>query len=321
MKPRHALAAAVPLALGLISQGFHSTPSAPAVAALRTARAAPKEFTVPLDSLRSWAKTVIVTLDNVNVEGNSAVHALADDCEIHLGAHTPAFQGNPNGLVMEPMNACVQDPPTGFDSWTAFAIEFKGKAISASGVPRIWPEHLNGGSASNPDHAVELHPLTAIVESGVTFDLAANIFAGAYQGKANNQGIVSRVSVDVTTNGQDVNISFQGGQIGNFTTLDLLIDRSSITADSDGSFRMNGEVAIDDSTTVPVRIVTAKGSPINDSMPEIKKRAGPTETMTGALVLYSLSPEALLDAANASHGDAVTVDRPIQLILYGIPDE
>jgi hypothetical protein len=298
----------------------NKTTSTPTVT---TTGAATKEFSVPLANLRVWAKNVVVSLDDVKVEGNSAVHQLADDCEIHFGAHASAFQGDPNGLVLEPMNACVQDPPEGSTSWSTFAKGLKGKTITASGVPRIWPEHLSGGGASNPDHAVELHPLTAIEmhapETG-TFDFAANIFAGEYQGKPNNQGIVSRVNVEVTASGQTVKISFQGGQIGNFTTLDLAIDRTSITDDGAGSFRMNGEVTTNDSTTVPVRIVTAKGSPINDSMPKIKKRAGSAETMPGALILYSLSPEALLDAANKSQGSPITVDRPIQLILYGTPD-
>ena len=40
-----------------------------------------------------------------------------------------------------------------------------------------------------------------------------------------------------------------------------------------------------------------------------------------ALVLFSLSPEALLEAANKSTGAAVPVDRAIQLILYGSPED
>jgi hypothetical protein len=39
-----------------------------------------------------------------------------------------------------------------------------------------------------------------------------------------------------------------------------------------------------------------------------------------ALVLFSLSPKALLDAANESQGSAVAVETPLQLILYGTPD-
>jgi hypothetical protein len=325
MKSRNALAVA-PLALGLIHQGLRPSTTAPpqetvpAPAAVSTRSKAAKQFSIPVTSLRDWAKSVVVTLDNVTVEGNGPLHKLEDDCEIHFGAHTPSFSGEPDGLVLEPMNACIFEPPEGFASWPAFAKSLKGKPMAASGVPRIWPEHLEGGGPSNPDHAVELHPLTAVATSGGTFDFAPQVSAGEYHGKDGNRSIVGRVAVSLTASGGTAAISFRGGQVGNFTTLDLLINRASITKDDAGSYRMDGEVPLDDSTTVPVRIVTVAGSDVNKSMPGIKKRSGATHTMEGALVLYSLSPEALLDAATKSHGQEVTVDRPIQLILYGTPD-
>ena len=203
----------------------------------------------------------------MKIEGNSAVHPLEDDCEMHFGAHTDAFQGSPNGLVLEPMNACVEDPPDPFTSWSEFAKSIKNKKVKASGVPRIWPEHLEGGSASNPDHAAELHPLTAIVNGTESFDFSANVFAGEYHGKDGNRNIAERVEVSVTTSSGTVDLSFRGGQIGNFTTVELRIDRASITSDGAGSFRMDGDAVMDDATRVPVRIVTVKGSPINDAMP------------------------------------------------------
>jgi len=39
-----------------------------------------------------------------------------------------------------------------------------------------------------------------------------------------------------------------------------------------------------------------------------------------ALVLFSLSPEALLEAARRSTGERVEVEGPIQLIVYGVPE-
>ena len=52
-----------------------------------------------------------MSLNNVQIEGHSKVHNIDDDCEMHFGAHTPAFQGDPDGLVLEPMNVCVQPFP------------------------------------------------------------------------------------------------------------------------------------------------------------------------------------------------------------------
>jgi len=121
--------------------------------------------------------------------------------------------------------------------------------------------------------------------------------------------------VEVTNNGSVADISFHSGTIGNFTVLTLQIDPASITDDGAGSFRMNATVQAD--SPVQVRAVTAKGSPINDA---IRSMRSGRSTNLESLVLFSLSPEALLRAANQSSGSPVSVDQPIQLILYGAPD-
>jgi hypothetical protein len=334
-----AVAAMVPLAISMIPAGARlaqpSTPAAQPPAAVlptttsRAARRAPaKEFSVPVANLREWAGAVVTTLEDVTITGSSKVHKPEADCEIHLGAHTPAYRGDPEGIVLEPMNACTEPFPGKSEhknaDWTNFAKKITGTAVTAVGVPRIWPEHLSGGGGpSNPDHAVELHPLTAVVSDGQTFDFAPNVFAGEYRGGVSEPtalSIVQKTAVSVARNGDSADVSFHGGRIGNFTVLNLVIDRDSIADDGAGSFRMNGEVVVDDSTTVQVRIVTAKGSPINDEMQKIRSGRRRQVSMDGALVLFSLSPEALLAAADRSNGDTVVVDRPLQLILYGVPD-
>ena len=287
-------------------------------------QAPPKEFSIPVGNLNAWANAVVVTLDGVTVDGNGPVHDVASDCEIHFGAHTPSFQGDPDGLVLEPMNACIEPFPGKTEpnrqDWIAFARQIRGLTVTASGVPRIWPEHLTGGGGpSNPNHAVELHPLTSLVSAGQTFDFAANVFApegldGIQEQTALN--IIGQTTVTVTRNGDSADVSFSAGRIGNFAVLDIVIDRSSIASDGAGSFRMNGEVAVDDSTAVPVRIVTVRGSPINGDMPRIRSRRRAKVPITG-LVLFSLSPESLRDAVSQSNGNEAAVVRPIQLILYG----
>jgi hypothetical protein len=266
-------------------------------------------------------------MDGVRIEGNSKVHPLASDCELHFGAHSTNFQGDPDGLVLEPMNVCVAPFPgkTEQDNadWLAFAGRIKNTVVTVSGVPRIWPEHLSGGNEpSNPNHAVEIHPLTSVAAAGQTFDFAPNVFAGDYTGGVGEPTalkIVQKTSVSVTRVGASAEISFQAGTIGNFTVLDIVIDKNSIASDGAGSFRMDGEVAVDDETSAPVHIVTAKGSPINDEIEKIKGRRRRNVSMQ-ALVLFSLSPKALLDAANESQGTPVAVEKPLQLILYGTPN-
>jgi len=290
--------------------------------------AAPKEFSTPMKNLTDWAKTVVITMDQVSIEGHSNVHALKSDCELHFGGHTPNFKGDPDGLVMEPMNVCVQPFPneTEFQKarWLKFANDITGTVVTVSGVPRIWPEHLVGGNEpSNPNHAVEIHPLTSVKTGAQTFDFVTNVFAGGYEGGVQEPSalrIAEKTTVAVTRNGDSADVSFQAGTIGNFTVLDIVIDRDSITDDGAGSFRMNADVVIDEENSVPVRVVTIKGSPINDDIAKAKAKKKKNINMH-ALVLFSLSPQALLDAANQSNGKSVPVDMPIQLILYGPPTE
>ena len=293
-----------------------------------TKAAAPKAFSIPMKNLTDWAKTVVVTMDAISVEGHSNVHPLASDCELHFGGHSPNFKGNPNGLVLEPMNVCVQAFPGQTEpnkaDWINFSNQITGSVVTVTGVPRIWPEHLSGGNEpSNPNHAVEIHPLTSVKAGGQTFDFVGNVFAGEYEGGVHEPtalNIAEKTTVAVSRIGDAANISFKAGTIGNFTVLDIVIDRDSITSDGAGSFRMNADVVIDDETSAPVRVVTIKGSPINADIQQLKGQDQKNISMH-ALVLFSLSPEALLEAANQSNGNPIDVGTPIQLILYGPPNE
>ena len=321
------LASVLPAALSPSPGGGPPTIAPPSL--IKPAKApAAKEFSIPINDLREWAGTVVVTVNEVHIEGHSNVHPIASDCEVHLGAHSTSFQGDPDGLVLEPMNACVAPFPgktaQNNADWIAFTNQITGTIVTVSGVPRIWPEHLSGGNEpSNPNHAVEIHPLTAVVAAGKSFDFAPNIFAGDYTGGVGQPTaltIAQKTSVSVTRIDDTAEISFRAGTIGNFTVLDITIDKASITSDGAGSFRMDGEVVIDDSTSAPVHIVTVKGSPINSEIEKIKKKRRKNISMQ-ALVLFSLSPKALLDAATKSQGTPVAVEEPLQLILYGTPNE
>lgn len=330
------VAAALPLAIATILPAAldrskaGQPPAAPTTISAKAPKAAKgaaaKEFSIPISNLTDWANTVVVTINDVTIEGNSKVHAMASDCEIHYGGHSPNFQGDPDGLVLEPMNACVAPFPGKTEQsnadWIAFSNQIKNTSVTVAGVPRIWPEHLSGGNEpSNPNHAVEIHPLTSVTAGGANFDFAPNVFAGDYTGgvgEATALKIAQNTTVSVTRAGDSAEISFRAGTVGNFTVLDLVIDKNSIKSDGAGSFRMDGEVIVDEETSAPVNIVTAKGSPINDEIEKIKGRRRRNVSMN-ALVLFSLSPKALLDAAGKSQGEPVAVEKPLQLILYGPP--
>ena len=193
-----------------------------------------------------------------------------------------------------------------------------------TGIPRIWPEHLTGGNeASNPNHAVEIHPLMTIESNNEKFDFSANVSAGEYRGGVGEptaESIVQQTAATVAANGDLADINFFGGRIGNFTILELNVEKATIAPDGAGSFRMNGQVVLSDGTTVPVRMVTAKGSPINAEMEDLKRRRSAMVSLGQVLVLFSLSPQALLDAVSQSNGTPVEVMMPLQLILFGAPE-
>src|SRR6266850_4451836 len=93
-----------------------SAPAGPPTAATRPAAKAAKapaakEFSIPINNLSDWANTVVVTVNGARIEGHSKVHPLDSDCELHFGAHSTNFQGDPDGLVLEPMNVCVAPFP------------------------------------------------------------------------------------------------------------------------------------------------------------------------------------------------------------------
>src|SRR5262249_54593622 len=187
-----------------------------------------------------------VTINDVRIDGHSPVHNLEADCEMHLGAHSSAFSGDPDGLVLEPMNACIQPFPGKAEQsnadWTEFGDKIKGSTVIASGVPRIWPEHLHGGGAPHPAPAVEVHPPTGLVAAAQAHDFVKNIFAGEFRGGVSETtalAIVRNTSVSVTTEGDNVGLSFTAGTIGNFTVLEITLDAASVSSDGAGSFRMN----------------------------------------------------------------------------------
>jgi len=282
-------------------------------------------FSVPLHHLKTWSEKVIVPL-NVEITGNSKVHKVEADCEMHFGAKAPAYDGDPPGLVLEPMNLCITPFPgkstQSNKDWENFGKSLKGAKVRAEGVPRIWPEHLVGGGDSNPNHALELHPMTQLQRGNQVFDFTSYIYVPAgFEGGVGHETarrILSDTEVSVTEKDGMVDINFDSGRIGNFTTLQISVTSESIV-EVDGSHRMNGQVNLGRKQKVPVRLVTVAGTKINKTIAQLKGEKGRKATFD-ALVLFSLSPEALYKAAQESHGQEVSVQDPLQLIVYGQPD-
>jgi hypothetical protein len=278
---------------------------------------------IPIDALKLWAEKIVVSMD-VQITGHSGVHGLNQDCEMHFGGQSDSFKGDPPGMVLEPMNLCVE-PFFGKTQivkrdWTTFGDSLVGSKVHAEGVPRIWPEHLVGDeSDSNPHHAVELHPLISLKQGSIKRDFSPFVFDPPdYEGGVKSESalrILERTAVSVVNNDGIVEITFDSGQIGNFTLLHVTILKDSIE-EPQGGHRMNGEVAGGSDQPIRVRLVTVAGSPVDASIAKLQTRSGNRFGMD-ALVLMSLSPEALLKAAQQGQGESIVVQNPIQLIVYG----
>ncbi|MBI3683294.1 MAG: hypothetical protein HY235_23220 [Acidobacteria bacterium] len=282
-----------------------------------------REFAIPISDLRNWADRAVIRVANVEITGNSKVHAMANDCELHFGAKMPAFQGDPDGVVLEPMNVCVE-PFFGKSKyskadWENWANGLGGKKVTVTGVPRIWPEHLEGSeSPSNPNHAVEIHPLTRIEEASKQRDFRRFIFAPeGYEGgvkEATARTILHKTVVEVAKENDSAVIRFQGGRIGNFTTLDIRFRRDGIVK-VEGGHQIAGEALFDEADPVPVYLLSIDGSEVDSHVARFKASRSRRQQMRfSALVLFSLSPKALVAALDAGRQ---RVERPIQLILYG----
>src|SRR6266404_1617098 len=234
-----------------------------------------KEFSIPISDLKAWAENPIAVV-HVKIDGHSAVHLPKNDCEMHLGGHAPAYQGDPDGWVLEPMNACGEPLPGTKTytktAWLHFGDLLKGKTVDVTGIVRIWPEHLTSSGASNPAHALELRPLLAVSTSGRRYDFSKLVYAPEDFSGGLSTGTASRIlthtTVSVTQTGDMANINFVAGTIGNFTTLSVRANLQS-AADVEGSYRIDGGVILDSGQDVAVRLLTCKGTAVNDAIAKL----------------------------------------------------
>lgn len=290
-----------------------------------SAFAVDRDFSVPLDDLKKWSESVVVEMRGVTILGHSGVHQVKNDCEMHFGASVAQYAGDPEGWVLEPMNLCVEPffgkKQRSDQDWINFAGSLTNKPVTAYGVPRIWPEHLVGGKPpSNPDHAMELHPLTRLVAGQSKYDFSRFIYAPeGFEGglsHATALKLLEDLEVFVTASGNEAQIEFDAGRIGNFTALDIRIDKEAISS-VPGGHRFQASVHADKNKLLPVALVTVAGSAIDDQVEALRKRKSRYSRIQG-LVLFSLDPVALHEAAKeSSGGKKVQVKNPIQLILYG----
>ncbi len=114
--------------------------------------------------------TITAVVDHI---GTSA-HPISDDCDLHVPLRSREIN---IPFIGEVKNACSEIPPGASQAHWSDRIyeETHGRAVTVTGAFRIWLEHPPAGTAvqteadrvpwyanSNPDHQVELHPVTQI---------------------------------------------------------------------------------------------------------------------------------------------------------------
>src|ERR1035437_3179729 len=286
MKRRYALALAVLFCLPVLDAGEY-------------------KFTIPMNALQVWSKDVVVTV-SAELTGHSGVHLVSKDCEMHFGGTVDGYSGTPAGWVFEPMNVCIQpyfkQKKQKKADWIAFGERVVAQGtVEITGVPRIWPEHLSGQEHdSNPNHTMEIHPITTLMDGNTKRDFTSFIFAPsglAGISEETQQAILETTTVEAHQSGGSVNVTMEThGFIGNFADIDVSIDPSTIKLLGAGHI-MEGEAEIEGGGSFPVHMVSVAGTAIDQRI--TKAMQAKKDVHLEVLALFSLSPSALLEAAQA----------------------
>jgi len=114
--------------------------------------------------------TITAVVDHIG----ATAHPISEDCDLHVPLRSREILVP---FIGEVKNACSEKPAgTSLAYWSDRIFEeTHGQAVVVSGVFRLWLEHPPAGTSvqteaarvpwfvnSNPDHQVELHPITAI---------------------------------------------------------------------------------------------------------------------------------------------------------------
>ena len=124
--------------------------------------------------LQAYRGKILVTVQATIDQLGKKAHPLAEDCDLHVPLRSDAIR---LPLLGELKNACSMRPANSTDRYWSQRIEAEvgAEPLEVQGVFRIWPEHppeegerqcecdpLPDYPHSNPDHMVELHPVTRI---------------------------------------------------------------------------------------------------------------------------------------------------------------
>jgi hypothetical protein len=260
------------------------------------------------------------------------VHPLASDCEMHLAGKPTEFDlGTPEFIVVEPPNLCKNQAPGG-GSWPdLFDQKVIGKDCVATGYPRIFTEHAQGGSeeGANPNHVFEIHPALKIScgNDTISFESYLIYYEGmrAIKPASANNCVRSRtVSVrygedryEFTEDG--------GGNCGNFAIIEVGYVDPKWVRTIGGGHSAIARVSLDGQSRTTLKIYTLRGSGADKWLAKVQSSGeGGDRVYLHGMLTYDYF--AFVKAVRSEDKqwrhptEWMNVPYPFALVVFGMPE-
>lgn len=291
---------------------------------------------------------------SMNMGERSNVHTLSNDCELHVAAKMPSNRrlGTPHGIVVEPPNVCNRRVPqisqTGSiaTAWrNYFDQNVVNKPCTVVGFPRIFSEHATGGtggggSGSNPDHVIEVHPVTSMTCNGQTIDYTPliRIFPGMRRiTDASARACLENRKLFVRQRGSNDQIRYEfleegakgtNGRCGNFIAVDAHINKDYLRQTTNGGDHIAlSQAWIGEDGPFPLKIYTFKGTPVDslvaqlfnnpDEFAELAVRVHGVLTYDYFTIAQAIQDSSFKWLPADQLKDFKEIRRPLSLVVFG----
>jgi hypothetical protein len=297
----------------------------------------PPDFVLSEDYLRSLAQgsKAVVDVPVVLTHRTNNVHALANDCEMHLaGTPTGPELADPTSVVVEPPNLCKFASASGSGWGAVFDQQVINKNCIATGYPRIFTEHAASGSegGANPNHVLEIHPALRIACGPDVIDFTSYLtfFPGMRSIKPStaNDCIRNRtVSMRYDPSGHRYEFLEQGGTCGNFVIAEVGFVEPKWIQAINGGHAAIARVSLDGQSRTTLKLYTLAGTPADQWLAAVKTNGlGADRVYVHGMITYDYFAFVKAMRSKTTHywiNPAIwtKVPHPISLVVFGFPTE
>ncbi len=265
-------------------------------------------FSSPLQAAELWlreslvkerSQEILTSIEAVPVHIGEKAHPISQDCDLHVPIRSEDIKVP---MLGEIKNACSMPEGAKSTYWTEELRPLENKAVKAEGVFRVWLEHppedegerqcecdeLPEYDSSNPDHMVELHPLTRLdnqsfLDHVKAIKKGANQYEGS-QGKRLASTLErKKITIQKETEDRKAYIVIRGPKTGyNHWTLDTTVKMKPQKVKDGHRFKVD---VLSGSRVVKVNLTafTIEGTEADNSISQLK--AGDTVTLFGLMRL------------------------------------